>query len=108
AAEPRGIAMELDPAALALLTEGYDKILQGLARLGYDIHDENFAATAGRAAKGLHELVHDTRQVKHHVDALLSKTFPAKYTEMVISKGNTAFGVCPHPLLPVLADVACA
>jgi GTP cyclohydrolase I len=100
--------MDLDPAALALFTEGYDKILQGLARLGYDTKDDNFTGTAKRAAKGLHELVHDSHQVKREVEALLAKTFPAKYTEMVISKGNTAFGVCPHHLLPVIFNISVA
>jgi GTP cyclohydrolase I len=94
--------MELDRKALALFTEGYSKILEGLGVLGYDTADENFAGTAARAAKGLHELIHDQKQVKHEVQALLEKTFPAKYTEMVISKHNTAFGVCPHHLLPYI------
>jgi GTP cyclohydrolase IA len=100
--------MELDPKALALFTQGYDKILEGLALLGFDTHDENFADTAKRAAKGLHELIHDQKQVKSHVAALLAKTFPAKYTEMVISKHNTCFGVCPHHLLPVIYRISMA
>ena len=93
--------MELDPKALALFTEGYEKIIEGLSHLGFDTNDENFTDTAKRAAKGLHELIHDQKQVRPAVEALLAKTFPAKYTEMVISKHNTAFGVCPHHLLPV-------
>jgi len=100
--------MELDPQALALFEEGYDKILQGIGRLGFDIKDENFADTAKRAAKGLHELIHDQKQVRTDVDALLAKTFPAKYTEMVISKHNTCFGVCPHHLLPVIYRISMA
>jgi GTP cyclohydrolase I len=100
--------MELDPETLALFTEGYTKILQGIGRLGYDVTDENFAETAARAAKGLHELIHDERQVEAEVAALLAKTFPAKYTEMVISKHNTAFGVCPHHLLPVVYRISMA
>jgi GTP cyclohydrolase IA len=100
--------MELDPEALALFKDGYVKILAGLERLGYDVKDANFAATPARAAKGLHELVHDARQVDLHVQALLAKTFPAKYTEMVISKHNTAFGVCPHHLLPVVYNISLA
>jgi GTP cyclohydrolase IA len=100
--------MELDLEALALFTEGYTKILEGISRLGYDIKDENFADTATRAAKGLHELIHDQEQVQFQVSALLGKTFPAKYTEMVISKHNTAFGVCPHHLLPVIYRISMA
>ncbi len=42
------------------------------------------------------------------IDALLARTFPAKYGEMVISKGNTAFGVCPHHLLPVVYRISLA
>jgi GTP cyclohydrolase I len=100
--------MELDPKALALFTEGYDKILEGIRQLGFDVSDENFADTAKRAAKGLHELIHDQKQVQATVEELLAKTFPAKYTEMVISKHNTCFGVCPHHLLPVIYRISMA
>jgi GTP cyclohydrolase I len=100
--------MELDSQTLALFTEGYTKILEGIGRLGYDVGDENFAETAARAAKGLHELIHDQKQVKTEVAALLAKTFPAKYNEMVISKHNTTFGVCPHHLLPVIYRISMA
>jgi len=100
--------MDIDPKALALFKEGYDKILEGLGVLGYTIDDENFADTAKRAAKGLHELIHDQKQVKRAVADLLAKTFPAKYTEMVISKHNTCFGVCPHHLLPVIYRISMA
>ena len=100
--------MEFDPKALQLFTEGYEKIIEGIGRLGYDVADPNFAETAKRAAKGLHELIHDQKQVKPAVEELLAKTFPAKYTEMVISKHNTAFGVCPHHLLPVVYNISMA
>jgi GTP cyclohydrolase IA len=100
--------MELDPKALALFTEGYQKILEGIGQLGYDVTDDNFKDTAARAAKGFHELVHDQRQVQIDVSSLLGKCFPAKYTEMVISKHNPAFGVCPHHLLPVIYRISMA
>jgi len=102
------MAIELDPEALALFTQGYDKILQGLTRLGYDVADDNFRDTAARAAKGFHELVHDQKQVAPAIEELLAKTFPAKYNEMVISKHNTCFGVCPHHLLPVIYTISLA
>lgn len=101
--------MDLHPKALALFQEGYDKILEGIGLLGFETtSDENFAGTAARAAKGLHELIHDQRLVRTEIDALLAKTFPAKYTEMVISKHNTCFGVCPHHLLPVIYRISMA
>ena len=102
------MAIELDPEALALFTQGYDKILQGLHRLGFDVEDDNFRDTAARAAKGFHELVHDQKQVDPAIEELLGKTFPAKYNEMVISKHNTCFGVCPHHLLPVIYTISLA
>ena len=100
--------MPFDPEALALFKSGYDQILKGLHRLGYQIEDDNFRDTPTRAAKAFHELVHDQKQVKPEVAALLSKTFPAKYTEMVISKHNIAFGVCPHHFLPVIFNISLA
>jgi GTP cyclohydrolase I len=100
--------MEPDPEALELFIEGYEKIIKGIGKLGFDVGDPNFEDTAKRAAKGLHELIHDQKQVKPAVEELLAKTFPAKYTEMVISKHNTAFGVCPHHLLPVIYRISMA
>ena len=100
--------MDLDPNALALFEQGYAKIVDGLRTLGYSVDDENFADTVKRAAKGFHELVHDQKQVRSQIDQMLSKTFPAKYTEMVISKHNIAFGVCPHHLLPVVYNISAA
>lgn len=100
--------MDQNPKALALFTEGYEKILAGIGELGYDIKDANFIETAARAAKGFHELVNDQNKVKGEVDELLAKCFPAKFREMVISKHNTAFGMCPHHLLPVVYQVSMA
>lgn len=102
------VDIELDPQALALFTQGYEKILEGIQRLGFDVGDANFKETAKRAAKGFHELVHDQKQVKPAIQGLLDKTFPAKYSEMVISKHNTCFGICPHHLLPVIYRVSLA
>jgi GTP cyclohydrolase IA len=100
--------MPFDPEALALFKSGYEQILKGLGRLGYTVEDDNFRDTPTRAAKGFHEPVHDQKQVKPAIAELLAKTFPAKYTEMVISKHNVAFGVCPHHLLPVVYNISLA
>lgn len=101
--------MDLDPKATALFAEGYQKILDGMGLLGYDVkNDDNFRETARRAARGFHELVLGKACVQQEIEKLLAKTFPAKFGEMVISKGNTAFGVCPHHLLPVVYRISLA
>ena len=100
--------MDSNQHALTLLTEGYEKILAGLHALGYDTADENFRETAARAARGFHELVNDRTVAAAEIEAMLGKTFPAKYKEMVISKHNVAFGVCPHHLLPVIYRISLA
>ena len=101
--------MERNPQALAKFEQGYQKILEGLNELGYATGtDENFAGTAARAARGLAELVLDRDGVREEIAAMLLKTFPARYSEMVISKHNVAFGVCPHHLLPVIYRMSVA
>ena len=101
--------MERNPAALAKFEQGYQKILEGMKDLGYAVDtDENFAGTAARAARGLAELVLDHASVRTEIAAMLQKTFPARYAEMVISKHNVAFGVCPHHLLPVIYRMSVA
>lgn len=95
--------------SLDLFTQGYKLILEGLKPLGYDVdEDPNFDGTALRAAKGLAQLILDTKEVKSEVNDMLTKTFPAKYRDMVISKHNVAFGVCPHHLLPVVYRISLA
>lgn len=101
--------MMKNPEALRLIEAGYDQILAGLRVLGYGAPgDENFEGTAGRAARGLAELVVDRDAVQQMIKAMLLKTFPARYSEMIISKHNVAFGICPHHLLPVIYRISVA
>lgn len=80
-----------------------------MSALGYDTNgDENFAETGARAARALGELVLDESDVRDEIAAMFQKTFPARYKEMVISKHNVCFGVCPHHLLPVIYRVSLA
>jgi GTP cyclohydrolase IA len=95
--------------AQALFEQGFDKILAGIGELGYDVKvDENFLETGKRAAKGLAEMVMASEDVNAEITHMLSRTFPARYDEMVISKHNTAFGLCPHHLLPVIYRISVA
>jgi GTP cyclohydrolase I len=118
--------------ALDLLTDAYAHILQALGKIGYPVKtDDNFAETAERAAKALLELVRPTAELERELTQMLDRTFhtgqsrhhrlfaddaPAsgrsaevtRYDEMVISKHNTCFGMCPHHLLPVIYRVSVA
>ena len=91
-----------------LFTQGFAKILEGLEQLGYDTSDANFIDTAARAARGFSEMNLCSTMVETEVAAMLEKTFPAKYDEMVISKHNISFGMCPHHLLPVMMRISVA
>ena len=80
-----------------------------MKELGYEPEtDDNFLGTAARSARGLGQLVLDREHVREQIAGMLQKTFPARYSEMVISKHNVAFGVCPHHLLPVIYRVSVA
>jgi GTP cyclohydrolase I len=95
--------------AVELYRQGFEKILEGLDELGYATRtDENFTETAARAARGFAEMTLCSTDVRDQVAAMLERTFPAKYDEMVISKHNVAFGLCPHHLLPVIFRISVA
>jgi GTP cyclohydrolase IA len=95
--------------ALALFQKGFTSILEGLDDLGYKVHkDLNFLETAGRAARGFGDLTLRLDDIKAEVSAMLDRTFPAQYDQMVISKHNVAFGLCPHHLLPVIFRISVA
>lgn len=103
----RPLAPAADP--LATMTEAYEKMLEGLAALGYPVAtDENYAGTAARAARGMLELVRPVAAIEEETAEIVSCTFPASYQEMVISKHNACFGVCPHHLLPVSYQISLA
>ncbi len=93
---------------LALLQRAYGDILRVLRQLGYPIDDDNFRDTAPRAARALLDLVLPTAEIEKEVDDLVARSFTARYDEMVISKHNVCFGVCPHHLLPVIYRVSVA
>jgi GTP cyclohydrolase I len=104
-----GAAAKRREAARAKLEAAYRQILDTLDDIGYPVKtDQNFTETAARAAKGMLELVRPTDEIKTQIDGMLDRTFPAHYDEMVISKHNITFGMCPHHLLPVIYRVSVA
>ncbi len=96
-------------AALAKLEHAYQEILSAIDDLGYPVKtDANFTETAERAARAMVELMRPTDEIKEQIDGMLNRTFPAQYDEMVISKHNISFGMCPHHLLPVIYRISVA
>jgi GTP cyclohydrolase I len=92
-----------------LMLEAYTKLLAALEEMGYPVRsDDNFAETAARGARAMAELVRPPAEIQGEVDALLARTFSARYDEMVISKHNVSFGMCPHHLLPVIYRISVA
>ena len=84
-------------------------IIEALGMMGHAVKsDDNFTETSGRAARALMELIRPVDEIREEVDRMLARTFPARYDEMVISKHNICFGVCPHHLLPVVYRVSVA
>jgi len=106
AASARGSAPEGTPQFL--LEQAYALILTAFGQMGYDIHDDNFRDTGPRAAQGLLEMVFPVSTINVGVDELVGKSFSARYDEMVISKANVCFGLCPHHLLPVIYRISIA
>jgi GTP cyclohydrolase I len=94
--------------AMKCFLEGYRTILEGIGKLGYDLSDENFIGTDRRAAKALAEMTLCSKDCDAEIAQMLQRTFPAKYEEMVISKYNVSFGICPHHLLPVVYRISVA
>jgi len=92
-----------------MLVQAYDLVLAAYAEMGYPTkEDDNFRETAERAAKAALEMVRPVAEIEREIDDLLHKTFPARYDQMVISKHNICFGLCPHHLLPVIYRVSAA
>jgi GTP cyclohydrolase I len=92
-----------------LVLDAFKKLMEALGQMGYPVdHDDNFAETAERGARALEELVRPPAQIQAEVDGLLARTFTARYDEMVISKHNVSFGMCPHHLLPVIYRISVA
>lgn len=91
------------------LLAAYTQVLDAYADMGYPTkEDDNFRETAERAAKAAQEMVRPVAEIEQEIDDLLTKTFPARYDQMVISKHNICFGLCPHHLLPVIYRVSAA
>jgi len=98
-----------DQQAHALLNQAYSLILEAYALMGYNTQgDDNFRETAERAARAAQELVRPLSEIRAEIDDLVTRTFPARYDDMVISKHNICFGLCPHHLLPVIYRVSLA
>lgn len=94
-------------AGIPSIEKGAHLILKGLSQdLGLDLSDVNFKDTPKRFARAFAEIFSGLKDTEAQVDSILSSKFPGEgYDQMIISKGNKAFSMCPHHLLPVEYDI---
>jgi GTP cyclohydrolase I len=96
-------------AAYQALERAYGLIIEAIGMMGYPVKtDENFTETPARAARAMRDIVRPPCDIQGEIDKMLARTFPARYDEMVISKHNISFGMCPHHLLPVIYRISVA
>lgn len=91
--------------AKAEITQGYDKILKGLAAIRrFDLEDPNLVDTPTRVMKSMLEL---TDGYADSPESILSKCFPSEgYDQMIVVKDIDYFSLCSHHLLPFYGKVA--
>lgn len=78
-----------------LILRGVRLILEGLE---VDVHDRNYIKTPHRVLDAYKEMFnHDTP---------FPPAFPETYNEMCVMRHHTAWGLCPHHLLPVHLDIS--
>lgn len=74
-------------------------VLQVLEGLGVDIRDPDFKKTPERVARMYHELLSPPK--------VRWSMFPAQgYSEMIVHKAHSTWGMCPHHLLPIEMEVS--
>jgi len=70
--------------------------------LGIDLNDPNFTDTPKRVAKSYKEIFAGlSPSSEEELKKILSVTFPAIYSEMVVTKNIGTWSMCPHHFLPV-------
>jgi GTP cyclohydrolase I len=73
-----------------LIQEGVALILEGI---GADLNDRNFKDTPARVARMYRELFTPRENTY--------ATFPERHNSLILLRGHTVHGVCPHHLVPV-------
>lgn len=70
--------------------------------LGVNLDDPNYIDTPKRVAKSYREICYGlTPEADAELQAMLKVTFPATYSEMVVTKDISVWSLCPHHFLPV-------
>jgi len=80
-----------------LIEQGVSKILEGL---GVSLSDHNYLETPERVARMYAEMFAPREREW--------ATFEEQFTDFILLKGHTLYGLCPHHLLPVELNVSLA
>ena len=82
-----------------------EKLWEGIIKeLGFSLDDENFRETPKRVVK-LYGEIFEGVGAKSKAELILKKSFPTKYTGMVIETNIKCYSMCPHHFLPVIYNV---
>lgn len=91
------------------IEEGVKLILKGLSEdCGVNTQTEDFKETPQRVSRLYMELFGANKYVNEKVEEILSTSFPADYSEMILVQDIKTFGLCPHHLSPVEYTTAVA
>ena len=73
-----------------------------MASLRLDLNDPNYVDTPKRVAKAYKEICYGlTEEAAEELEQITKVTFPATYSEMVVTKDILVWSLCPHHFLPV-------
>jgi GTP cyclohydrolase I len=78
-----------------------DAVAHLLDVLGVDLLDDNFIETPRRVANYFLEHFPDRAEVEAELSSYESASFPSTYGGIVLVPNISAYGLCPHHLLPV-------
>lgn len=88
------------------VTKAFRDILNEMEKwTGFSTSGPNFRETPDRVGRAYLEMFEGLFDNGHQIDAILSKTFPAKADEMITVGPVEVWSCCPHHFLPVFMKV---
>src|ERR1700679_2559848 len=88
------------------ITQAFSQVLVAMQKWGgVNPEDDNFKDTPARVGKAYAEILDGLFDDGSALKDILSKTFPAKSSEMIVQGPVHVWSFCAHHLLPVEMDI---